>query len=55
MNRPEIADALDCGCATAQRMRERFSRQRLGTIERKKPDRLYARKLNYIVEAYIIV
>ena len=35
---PKIADALDCGRATVQRTRERFSRERLGAIERKHPD-----------------
>jgi transposase-like protein len=35
---PKIADALDCGRATVQRTRERFFRERLGTIERKEPD-----------------
>lgn len=51
---PKIAEALDCGRATVQRTRERFSRERLGAIERKKPDRIYPRKLDGNAEAHLI-
>jgi transposase len=51
---PKIAEALDCGRATVQRTRERFSRERLGAIERKKPNRIYARKLDGNAEAHLI-
>jgi len=51
---PKIADALDCGRATVQRTRERFCCERLGAIERKKPDHIYARKLDGNAEAHLI-
>jgi len=51
---PKIAEALDCGRATVQRTRERFSRERLGAIERKKPNRIYACKLDGNAEAHLI-
>ena len=51
---PKIADALDCGRATVQRTRQRFTEQRLGVLDRKMPDRVYSRKLDGKAEAHLI-
>lgn len=51
---PKIADALDCGRATVQRTRQRFTEQRLGVLNRKKPDRVYPRKLDGNAEAHLV-
>ncbi|MFC6719783.1 IS630 family transposase [Natrialbaceae archaeon GCM10025810] len=51
---PKIADALDCGRATVQRTRLRFTEQRLGVLDRKKPDCIYPRKLDGDAEAHLV-
>ncbi|MFP9193353.1 helix-turn-helix domain-containing protein [Natrialbaceae archaeon A-CW1-1] len=49
-----MADTLDCGRATVQRTRQRFTEQRLGALDRKMPDRVYPRKLDGNAEAHLI-
>ncbi|SEP01375.1 Homeodomain-like domain-containing protein, partial [Halogranum amylolyticum] len=43
---PKISDALDCSPATVQRTRHRFAEEGLAAIHRRKPNRIYERKLD---------
>lgn len=51
---PEIGDALDCSPATVQRTRKRFTEDGLAAVERRKPDRIYERKLDGAAEARLV-
>lgn len=49
-----IGDALDCSPATVQRTRKRFTEERLAAVDRRKPDRIYERKLDGAAEARLV-
>jgi len=49
-----ISDALGCSPATVQRTRKRFSEDGLAAVERRKPDRVYERKLDGAAEARLV-
>lgn len=51
---PQISEALDCSPATVQRTRKRFSEEGLAAIDRRKPDRVYERKLDGAAEARLV-
>lgn len=50
----KISDALDCSSATVQRTRKRFTEDGLGAVERRKPARVYERKLDGAAEARLV-
>jgi len=50
----EISNALDCSPATVQGTRKQFNEDGLAAVERRKPDRVYERKLDGAAEARLV-